>query len=264
MNLDQSFSWAWERYLINTPKVKQIVDLLESKGELLVNDHIALPTFDHPRICAQELAKFFKNHAYKEKGEYDFPAKKVKAWHFEKDGDFPKVFISELTLSEFPQDIQEVLNTLVAQIPDGVSPEELFKNSRPWELKLETYKQLAEVSEYASWVAAWGFEPNHFTVLVNELKTYNDLPKLNALLKENGFQMNNSGGEIKGSPQVYLEQSSIMADRSVVKFSDGQLEIPSCYYEFAYRHALETGERFEGFVAASADKIFESTNDLGK
>ena len=31
-------------------------------------------------------------------------------------------------------------------------------------------------------------------------------------------------------------------------------------YEFAYRHEMENGELFSGFIAGSADKIFESTN----
>jgi hypothetical protein len=32
-------------------------------------------------------------------------------------------------------------------------------------------------------------------------------------------------------------------------------DIPGCYYEFALRH-----NGFDGFIAGSADKIFESTN----
>ncbi|MGL4837356.1 MAG: DUF1338 domain-containing protein, partial [Shewanella sp.] len=35
---------------------------------------------------------------------------------------------------------------------------------------------------------------------------------------------------------------------------------PSCFYEFALRYPKANGELYTGFVAASADKIFESTN----
>jgi hypothetical protein len=59
---------------------------------------------------------------------------------------------------------------------------------------------------------------------------------------------------------VKLEQSSTMADKAVVKFSDGEVSIPSCFYEFAKRYPLDCGTLYSGFVAASADKIFESTN----
>ena len=59
---------------------------------------------------------------------------------------------------------------------------------------------------------------------------------------------------------MLLEQSSTMADKVVVSFTDGDAEIPSCFYEFARRYPMENGKLYTGFVAASADKIFESTN----
>ncbi len=64
----------------------------------------------------------------------------------------------------------------------------------------------------------------------------------------------------KGQPEVLLEQSSTLADDYAVMFSDGELRIPSCFYEFAIRYPKADGELYTGFVAASADKIFESTN----
>jgi len=45
-----------------------------------------------------------------------------------------------------------------------------------------------------------------------------------------------------------------------VQFTDGKKEIPSCYFEFAKRYLLDSGELYQGFIAKSADKIFESTN----
>lgn len=51
-----------------------------------------------------------------------------------------------------------------------------------------------------------------------------------------------------------------MADKVIVKFSDGEFEIPGGFYEFAKRYELPNGELYKGFVAASADKIFESTD----
>mgnify|MGYP001471310139 CR=1 FL=1 len=79
-------------------------------------------------------------------------------------------------------------------------------------------------------------------------------------LKSKGFKLNSSGGEVKGTPHVFLEQSSTLANRVEVKFTDGKKEIPSCYFEFAKRYALDSGELYQGFIAKSADKIFESTN----
>jgi hypothetical protein len=74
--------------------------------------------------------------------------------------------------------------------------------------------------------------------------------------------MNTSGGEIKGIPQQLLEQSSILADRIPVEFIESTKEITSCYYEFAYRHPMQNGILYSGFIANSADKIFESTDML--
>lgn len=79
-------------------------------------------------------------------------------------------------------------------------------------------------------------------------------------MKQGDFILNSAGGEVKGSAEVLLEQSATMADRIEVNFKDVQKSIPSCFYEFALRYPKADGELYSGFVAASADKIFESTN----
>ena len=52
----------------------------------------------------------------------------------------------------------------------------------------------------------------------------------------------------------------MLADRIPVEFKEVTKEITSCYYEFAFRHPMANGELFKGFIASSADKIFESTD----
>jgi hypothetical protein len=96
-------------------------------------------------------------------------------------------------------------------------------------------------------------------VLINALKKHTDILELNDFLKANGFKLNASGGEVKGSKEVYLEQSSTLANNIEVAFTDGKLTIPACYYEFAKRYPTKDGSLYTGFVATSADKIFEST-----
>ena len=51
-----------------------------------------------------------------------------------------------------------------------------------------------------------------------------------------------------------------MADKAGVEMNGETVQIPSCFYEFAQRYELPDGKLYQGFVAASADKIFESTN----
>ncbi|MEZ5198961.1 MAG: DUF1338 family protein [Bacteroidales bacterium] len=74
--------------------------------------------------------------------------------------------------------------------------------------------------------------------------------------------MNDSGGEVKGTPEEMLEQSSTMAGKLNVQFVKGSLDVPSCYYEFARRYPDKSGKLYGGFIAKSADKIFESTDNL--
>ena len=119
---------------------------------------------------------------------------------------------------------------------------------------------LSKESEYAAWLSAHGYGANHFTVSVNQLDRFDTVKGVNDHLRESGFAINESGGEVKGSPEVLLEQSSTMADRVAVDFSDGQHVVPGGFYEFALRYAMNNGELYQGFVAASADKIFESTD----
>ncbi|MEJ2595547.1 MAG: DUF1338 domain-containing protein, partial [bacterium] len=41
----------------------------------------------------------------------------------------------------------------------------------------------------------------------------------------------------------------------------GIFSIPSCYYEFARRYPDASGKLYGGFIAKSADKIFEITDN---
>lgn len=123
------------------------------------------------------------------------------------------------------------------------------------------YQTLLAESEYAAWLSVMGLRANHFTISVNHLKEPVSLAGVNDLLKQAGFRLNDSGGEIKGTPESLLEQSSTLADRMTIRFDDGELrEIPTCYYEFARRWPDVEGRLFQGFITESADRIFESTD----
>ena len=199
---------------------------------------------------------------YEEKGQYDFEQKKLKAKHFQHpDPEQPKVFISELLVEEFSQPVQDIIRKIVDGIDADITKNKDFLYSgRSWDISSEDYETLLKESEYAAWMSVWGFRANHFTVSLNHLPHFKALVDVNTALKDAGFVLNTSGGEIKGGRDVHLAQSSTMADSMEVEFSDGKRTIPSCFYEFAERFELPDGELYQGFVAASADKIFESTN----
>ncbi len=255
------FDNIWQQYISVTPSAKSIHQLLGS-GSDVINDHVAYRTFNLEKVSLDKLAKHLLALGYSECGQYDFEAKKLTAKHYEHSDDtMPKVFISELRVEEFPEKIQKIITELVAQLPDDISDRADFLYSgTPWQVSSTDYNTLLEESEYAAWLAAWGYRANHFTVSINHLENYDCILAVNSALKDAGYALNTSGGEVKGNEEVKLEQSSTLADKALVEFSDKSMEIPSCFYEFAKRYPLANGELYTGFVAASADKIFESTN----
>lgn len=264
MGLEKLLEKMWIDYCELNPAAKGIHDIFTAQGESVMNDHIALRTFNHPRLGIESLAKHFKKYGYIEKGDYVFEEKKLFAKHYDHPSEeMPKIFISELELQKVSPFIRNTINELVAEIPESLIENETFVMcGRPWKMSYALYSELAKENEYASWVAAYGFRPNHFTININKLKKYNDIRILNEFVKANGYVLNKSGGEIKGSTADYLEQSSTMASEIPVRFDDGTFNIPGCYYEFAKRYPMSNGKLYQGFVAKSADKIFESTNKI--
>jgi len=260
--LPQLLDLLWRDYVETNPPAQRIYDLFTSKGEKVVNDHIAFRTYNHPGINVDVLGKVFTDLEYTQKGEYHFEQKKLYAKHFEHpDPVMPLIFISQLKTEEFDQNTQQIIDRLIRQIPEDFTSDPSFVfGGRPWELSFDQYIALKKVSEYAAWMAAYGFRVNHFTVSINHLKNFDSSYKVNQFLKENGFQLNDSGGEVKGTPEDLLEQSSTIAYNKEITFSDGKHIIPACYYEFAKRYPKSDGSLFRGFIAGSADKIFESTD----
>lgn len=262
MLLDELFARLWRGYAAITLQAARVHQLLERRGEKVVNDHVALRTFGVEQVHIEVLDRAFVDAGYQPADSYEFPDKHLIATHYEhSERTLPKVFISALLVDELSDDAQKRIAELVAQVDRGMTARANFAASgRHWDVSFETYQALRAESEYAAWVAAFGFCANHFTVDVNRLSTFDDLAALNEFLKAEGFRLNDSGGEIKGSPQVLLEQSSTMADEVEVEFTDGTHRIPSCYYEFARRYETPDGRLFQGFVAKSATHLFDSTN----
>ncbi|MFN8258453.1 MAG: DUF1338 domain-containing protein [Bacteroidales bacterium] len=264
MEYKEIFNKLWEIYKLQNPSVTKIYRLFSSEGENIENDHIAFRTFNHPKTNIDILAKTFTNVGYHVAGEYFFKEKKLKAVHFENNSieGAPKVFISELILEQCSGFLRQTITDLIEKIPvyelqrsDLIMAGNLF--GKP---SHTTYQKLREESEYAAWLYVYGFRANHFTVSVNSLKKFNTIEKVNHFLKNNGLKINLSGGEIKGTPEMLLQQSSTLADIIEVEFLEGIFEIPACYYEFALRYKDKNGELYNGFHEKSADKIFESTN----
>lgn len=252
----------WKDYVDTNPPAQHIFNLFQSREGKVINDHVAFRTYNHPKVNVDVLGEVFTDLDYQEKDDYHFEKKKLYAKHYEHPNpEMPLIFISQLKTEEFNAETQDIIQGLIDQIPEGFTQNQSFIFSgKPWKVSFNDYLKLKEKSEYAAWMAAYGFRVNHFTVSINHLKSFNGIYEVNQFLKDNNYVLNESGGEVKGTPDDFLEQSSTIAYNKKVDFTDGNKVIPACYYEFAMRYTKPDGKLFRGFIAGSADKIFESTN----
>jgi hypothetical protein len=264
VNINEFYDALWQDYVNMTPQAEAIASVLRQRGEEVLNDHVAFRTFNTGPITLKDLEPHILALGYTRYEPYHFAAKKLDAYgYIPPTKNLPRIFLSELRVQELSETAQNIIQGLVDQIdPADVNDASIFWRGRLWQApSFEDYQTLAEESEYAAWLSIIGLRANHFTINVNALMQTTEVAQLNELVEELGFQINESGGRIKGSPSVLLEQSSTMASTQEMEFADGvKHPVTTCYYEFAKRYFDETGELYQGFVAASADKIFESTD----
>ena len=266
MNIDAFFSALWHDYVEIAPRAAALKAAFEARGERVVNDHVAFRTLDRAPIDIAAFEPHLLAMGYTRHEPYDFADKKLNAWSYlPPSAAYPRVFFSELRTDELSPEATAILDRLVAQIdPASVADPSALFGGRPWPApSFAEYERLLQESEYAAWVAAIGLRANHFTIAIHELEAFDSVESVLAVVEAEGHAVNTAGGRVKGSPDVLLEQASTMADLLPVVFADAQTRVvPTCYYEFALRHRDASGALYEGFVPASADKIFESTNVL--
>ena len=66
-----------------------------------------------------------------------------------------------------------------------------------------------------------------------------------------------NGMNFPGPKLINMDDKDMKID---MEFIEGKHSVPACYYEFAKRYPDKEGKLYSGFIAKSADKIFESTN----
>ena len=254
----------WEDFEQSNPHASRIRRLLADRGDQVANDHIGLRTYGDARISVDVLAQPFLGEGYVAADIYVFEHKNLYVRHYEHpDPSRPKVVISALDLDAFSFAFQDTVRGLIDQLDRAsLDRSDLPVAGRLWDLTRRQYVLLANESEYAAWIAAFGFCANHFTVALDALRSFDSLEALAAFLQEQGFGVNVQGGEIKGLPDAYLEQCLTLTDPVPVMFADGSLDVPGCYYEFSQRHPLSFGELFQEVEADSTDRISQRTDPL--
>jgi Domain of unknown function (DUF1338) len=277
-----------KRYIARVPDVSGIINAMIREGIIqdaseIENDHIAFRTLGVPNLGVGSLEKIFLQHGYIKRDYYYFTEKKLNAWWYAPPtAGLPRIFISELRVG----DLSTVSQAIILSYTDSVLADpvdnldmtdpkavDFYLHSSSWTIpSLDDYESLASESEYAAWAIYNRYYLNHFTMSVHNLKKgFNTLATFNEFLERNGFHLNDSGGKIKKSPDGLLLQSSTVAEMVLAEFANGETKmIPGSYVEFAERKVLEPFRslpdnqilpihRREGFEAANADKIFEST-----
>jgi len=287
-NLDKILQHLFVPYMNRVPDVKKIsramIDAnIISKTDDIVNDHIAFRTMGVDNLGIKSFEKIFLQHGYTKQDYYFFEKKKLDAyWYAPPEPRYPRIFISELRVKDLSTATQNIIkkytNTIQKDPVDELdmnNPDEVgaFFHKPLWPLpSAKDYQDLLKESEYAAWVIYNRYYLNHYTISIHELKEgYNDIEKFNQFLEKTGVKLNDSGGKIKTSKDGLLRQSSTIAEMVKATFSDETtLDIAGSYVEFAERKVLpefknlpkdelSCKHRREGFEAANADKIFEST-----
>ncbi|MCB9101918.1 MAG: DUF1338 domain-containing protein [Anaerolineales bacterium] len=290
--LDIVLDGLMRRYQERVPDVAAIIRAMVDAGLIrsgaeIENDHIAFRTMGVPHLGIASLEKVFLHYGYQRRDRYNFALKKLNAyWYAPPQPGYPRIFISELRVPDLSAETQQIIRAYTDEVradpvdsltlDDGYAVD-AFLHAPLWHTPTwSDYQRLGQESEYAAWVIYNRYYLNHFTISVHNLPVgYNTITQFNEFLEANSFKLNDSGGKAKVSDDSYLIQSSTVAEMVDAQFADGQggLEthrISGSYVEFAERRVLPAfahlpqdqirrEHRRDGFEAANADKIFEST-----
>lgn len=290
------FDSLWGQYIQRVSYAQKYVDLVNTKGGNVINDHIAIRTFNTHTGEQPEGIRAIKHILtclnYYPVGKYEFKKKKLEAVHFEHpDPMFPKIFVSQLEVDLLPDWAQSSIKDAVKDTPyilsdrsiellgvlkeEGELPriagEALVEDltqyfRRPWKVPQKSVVlKLNDVSQYAAWVLLHGNSINHFTAFINyqNIAEWPDLESTCKGLAKEGVPMKESVEGVEGSK---LRQSATLAvkEEVEVKGDDGIEKITwtYAYYELAERGFIledDMKKLFSGFLGEQAAHLFDMT-----
>ncbi|MFV0591061.1 MAG: DUF1338 domain-containing protein [Draconibacterium sp.] len=286
----------WKQYVSRVSYAKMYMDLVQEKGGKIVNDHVALRTFNTHTGEQPEGIRAIKHLlnylGYVPVEKYEFKKKRLKAVHFVHANElFPKIFVSQLEVELLPEWAQQIINGTVRDTPYLISDQSLellgvLKEEgeipkvaaealvldltqyfrRPWQAPAkEDVLKINDVSQYAAWTLLHGNSINHFTAFINYqgVAEWPDLETTCKALEAAGIPMKET---IEGEKGSKLRQSATLAvkEEAEVKGEDGPDKInwTYAYYELAERDYVEengTRRLFSGFLGDQATHLFDMT-----
>ncbi len=290
------FDALWDRYRQRVVHVRSYEQLIASAGATFVNDHIAFRTIagQNPLTGISLLSRLFESLGYRAANCYQFEDKHLSAIHFQHpNGQFPKLFISELKSWELSPSARDILHRSASQHRAPISEEMLaglhqlkqrstketdrsqwlqaavsYIQDLPWPIPEKSdVIAINKESQYAAWVLVHGNNVNHFTSLINShgVESLNDIEKTIAALQQAGVPVKS---EIEGERGTKLRQSATEAAVIDVAVRDQDRETTMswtyAYFELAERGFITDPEtntkgRFEGFLGPQATQLFEMT-----
>jgi hypothetical protein len=268
----------WQDYRRRVHYARVYETMIEEAGGTVANDHIAFRSLrlsvNGRDLGIAYLEPIITSLGYRLGGEYHFPASHLYARHYVHPDNLPKLFISELLVTELAGEIVTAIRSTVTEgnfytyIPESVKDYcKIF--TRPWLLPSRSVvERVNEVSQYGAWVLLHGYSVNHFTGYVNGQNTpiYPDIESTARGMSDRGVPMKDT---IEGDRSTGLRQTATHAITEMVTVKEDAtgepVEIPwtYAYYEIAERNAVQLPdgreELFTGFLDAQAKNLFEMT-----
>ena len=182
------------RYLDRVPDAGRVVDLFTSRGDQIINDHIAFRSIHLESILRIFLHLGFEVRMDPSTGRpFNFEAKKLTAvWLKHPNPAVPRVFVSQFRFEEGSPKLQAIVNRYMADWQDPIKSLDLndataintYLHTAQWPTPTHAdYTALQQESEYVSWVLYNKYYLNHFTLSVHELDSFNFTAELDIVLK---------------------------------------------------------------------------------
>ena len=287
----------WQQYLRRVPYARKYSELVNARGGKVVHDHIAFRTLNtntgEQPAGFRALGHLLEILNYHKAGKYKFPKMMATAVHYEHpDPLLPKIFVSQLEVSELPEWAQQIIHQSVVDTPYLLSEEAIglmnilneqgsITNEaaeilieeltgyfrRPWKVPTrENLLKINDISQYAAWTLLHGNSINHFAAFLNlqSVPEWPDIETTCAALAQAGIPMK---PEIEGDEGSILRQSATLAVKEPIRFRGEDKEIVEmewtyAYYEFTQRGYIisDEGEKmFTGFIPDQATHLFRMT-----
>lgn len=286
----------WLSFQRSVPQAQLIVDNLESRGEQIIIDHFAIIDLPSKHSGIHYLTQIFSALGFIPQGHGYLPEKQNEfIWMVEGDAIdqpldavLPQVVVADFWMDELPATVQKIVQKYTAhlsQLPlreiqylsgqtflgNQLAAEKLLLmlrnhfTQRHWPLpSIQDFQTVREINELLAWVLVFGPIPNHFTLAVHLLNSFDSLKSFVDFVRDDlQLSLNCQGGEIKGHSNSGIEQSSTIGIMTPIELADGGIMLPERFMEFVWRHSDKEkpavwNDYFTGFIADNANRVIEA------